>query len=43
MTAQPSADENVRPCDFCGHPVPIEPIDELARPVRGRPDVTVAS
>lgn len=34
-TVQVSADEGLRPCDFCGHPVVLDSVDEYDCPVCG--------
>jgi len=37
-TPEESAEEILRPCDYCGHPVALASVDERDCPVCGEPD-----
>lgn len=37
-SVEESADEGLRPCDYCGHPVVIDSVDEYDCPAYGEPD-----
>jgi len=42
MAEKHLGDGSMRPCDFCGHPVVVDSVDERDCPVCGEPEEQIA-